>query len=1006
MTVTEEILDHPADYVLPGALQRINEDEAYLVAILQDRSGLDIAELVWVDEASPTMCYRAYPFQWSWWRCQDEKQIDQGARSLGKSESIIAQGCGFVFNFAGQEFLIVTPEGSHADALTERLEVRLFQSRLLSDMLQSGGGRRGVTHHPFQATFANGARIMVRLPQRSGIGVKGCATAGTLVLVRRRGLVAIETVEVGDEVWSHENRWTPVLETESFEDDVFEVRGPGSFPVSTNGHHRIWGRWDESKQPGKTRRALGQPTWAYVDDLAKLEDVFFHWAGPGAGAFAPEPLPTTSVGGLDLTSSDAWWLIGRWVADGYASSQRLKSEGRGRRRTHWVATPAQSPEITSRLERLGLRHRVVVRSHSSADVIEHCGGELSAWLTTNFGELAAGKRLPGFAFTLPEELRSELLAGYLSGDGSTSRPDRTTASSASKELVVGMGILAQGLGSCVGYSQVQPKQTHVMNVELKNTPQVAYRVNISQPGHGKAIDEDGYVSYKVRTVEPAGRAPVYNLVTGDSSYLANGIFHHNTHPVVLHLDEAQDLSERTWAETPEIVRTEVPGHQTRAHGVSRGVQDDSFFRKTQARSGWTVHRLTKMHRHDLAPYTFVNEQGEIDPFTTNDAEEAEEYARRHGYELRDNWRAVQAREYGGRESPDFKRNVYGLHGEAMNRIFVLTRLMRCVDTMEASEYNLDEYHRYLIKADAIAARAQSRTGQRHDEAVYDEDQASAIVEMVDLPKDHTSRYETFWCGMDVGVIGDPSELLVFAEYVPTAAELRRDDKRELAVPDKGMSRFKLVTRIQMQNVAPDLQAHLIMHVINHYRPKAFSLDRTGNGIGILRALQRLAGTARVYVMEEAESDDAMSVDETKKAKAKNAIAHIKGYNFGEKIVIEINEAIVEAKKLQHPKDILEQAGVRQHVKDAATDVLRELVDTRRLLLPYDGEVINQMNGQTWMSAQEPVDQYGRVRSIYSRGEFHILDAARMFALGMDKQPIEALIAAIDAPAKPVLDRFG
>lgn len=648
-----DIEDIPEDELptveLPPVLQKLTEDEATLAAILMDRSGIDLSEMIFVDEMKTTRCYRAHPYQWPWWRCMDPLQIDQGARSTGKSESIIAQASAFPFSFPGQEFVIVTPEGSHADALTERFEARLFSSRFMKEML-AGGRRSGITHHPFQALFENGARIFVRLPQRSGIGVKGI------------------------------------------------------------------------------------------------------------------------------------------------------------------------------------------------------------------------------------------------------------------------------------------------------------------------------------------------------------------HPVVLHIDEAQDISERTWVELPEVVRTEVEGHQTKAHGVSKGVQDDSFAQKTQPDSGWTVHRPTKMHRPDLEPYRFVNADGTFDPFTTNDTEVATAYALERGLTLRENWRDAQAREYGTRDSPDFKRNVYGVHGDAMNRIFVLTRLMAGVDTNEASPYNLDEYQKYVIKAEQVATRAATRTGKKHDVEVYDEDQAAAIVEMVDLPHDHKENYEVFWCGMDVGIIGDPSELVVVAEHVPKGPVRNADRNAGLKLPQPGVSQFKLLARVHMHNVAPDLQAHLIMHVINHYGPRAFSLDRTGNGIGILRALQRIAGTARTYVMPEAESLAGQTPEE--RQRAKGALTTIKGYNFGEKIIIEIDERIVEERKLTDPKKILSEAGVRQNVKDAATDVLRELVDSGRLRLPYDSDVINQMNGQTWMTAQEPVDQYGRQRRMYSRGEFHLLDAMRMMALGMDKQPIEDIIAATRAAPGPVLDRFG
>jgi len=328
--------------------------------------------------------------------------------------------------------------------------------------------------------------------------------------------------------------------------------------------------------------------------------------------------------------------------------------------------------------------------------------------------------------------------------------------------------------------------------------------------------------------------------------------------------------------------------------------------------------------------------------------------------------------------------------------------MKCVDTMEGSAYNTEEYRSYILDADNVAVEAESRSGRRHDVEVFDDEQAAAIVRLVQLSPQHLADYKTFWIGMDVGIIGDPSEILVFAEYAPKDKERAANASVGMAVPMPGVTRFKLLARVKLTNVAPDLQAHLVMHLIDHYKPKAASIDRTGNGLAILRSLQRMAGTARMYVHEEGERP----LDPEGQRRAQNALTHIKGYNFGEKVVIDIDEKIVAERRLTDPQEILDQAGIRQNVKDAATDVCRELVDQERLLLPLDKKLIDQLNAATQQEAQEPYDQYGRVRRIYGRGEFHALDAFRMMALGMDKQPIEAIQAEARGPHGPVLDRFG
>jgi len=613
MTVVEEHPEttNPLVDPHPRVLEDLTEAECYLAALLMDRSGLDLAELSWPDETKPDGCYRAYPYQWPWWRDANPRQLDQCGRAVGKTESILARGCAFPFNHPGEEMVLVAPEGIHSDALTDRLENKLRGVRLMREMIV--GGRTGITHRPFKALFANGARIYSRLPQRSGLGVKG------------------------------------------------------------------------------------------------------------------------------------------------------------------------------------------------------------------------------------------------------------------------------------------------------------------------------------------------------------------VHAMVLETDEAQDISERAWAEMPETVRWEVPGAMWKIHGVSKGVRG-TFMDWSQPGSGWKVHRITAMHRPDW----------------------------------NDELRAQKEGEYGSAESGDYKRNILGEHGSTMNRIFVLAHLMACVDTNEGSEYNSVEYTRIMVNGDQVAAHAEAASGRGDGIELSTADQAAALIDLVDLPPSHTANYDLFWAGMDVGLVGDPSEILIFAEYTPDAKERQRDKRAEIAVPDAGQSRFKLLARVQLRLLPTPLQAELIMWLIDHYRPRGFAMDRTGLGLPLFQELQKRAASSRLFTV--AEADD--PVETAKMASARQALTVIKGYGFSDKVVVAIDDAKAEQLGLADPVEIIEKAGIRRVAKDAATDELRVLVDNRRLLLPYDTGLLGQWNGQTMAHSQEPIDAYGRRRMVYSAGVFHVLDAGRMFALGVAQQPIEQLIAAAPRRAAPVFDYFG
>lgn len=91
---------------------------------------------------------------------------------IGKVRNVMnLLGQGFPFNWPGQEMVITGPEGIHVDAITDLIETQILDTQLSRFML--AGGRSQIKHRPFHINFANGARIMGRIPQRDGRGVKG-----------------------------------------------------------------------------------------------------------------------------------------------------------------------------------------------------------------------------------------------------------------------------------------------------------------------------------------------------------------------------------------------------------------------------------------------------------------------------------------------------------------------------------------------------------------------------------------------------------------------------------------------------------------------------------------------------------------------------------------------------------------------------------------------------------------------------------------------------------------
>ena len=529
-----------------AVLEELSEEECYLWAILSDPSGLDQAEFSWFNaEDEDTGCFRAWPFQWNWWRDMSEQQIDQCGRSVGKSLSIKVRAFAFPFIHPGQEMVITAPEGNHLDAVTDNVETAFTNTRLGREMLSPG--RSGIKHRPFHMNFANGSRIMGRIPQRDGKGVKGI------------------------------------------------------------------------------------------------------------------------------------------------------------------------------------------------------------------------------------------------------------------------------------------------------------------------------------------------------------------HPIWLELDEAQDYPKAGWIEIFETLKQGHKGAVWRAHGVTRGVRD-YFHDFTKADSGWRVHRYTAMHRP-----------------TWSDAQ-----------------RQSQIAKYGSADHPDYRRNVLGLHGDATNPLFVLYRLMACVDEELSSEYNTEIYTKIKVNNEQVLE--------------YNDD----ILPLIDFPQSHL-KYKHIWMGMDVGYMNDPSEILVFAEET--------HKKNGVEQP----STLKMLSRIAMQRINHENQVRAIMWLISFYKPHVFAMDKTGLGLPLFQDIQHRAKNDK---------------------NIKHLLDVIKGYNFSEKLLVDIDETI-ETNRWDNG-DIVKEAGVYRNVLEYSTDVLRDLVDAKRLIMPMDKELIGEFQGQTYSFDKATMDLYGRSRN-FSKGTFHTLDAARMMACGWKQHKIDAFV---------------
>lgn len=381
------------------------------------------------------------------------------------------------------------------------------------------------------------------------------------------------------------------------------------------------------------------------------------------------------------------------------------------------------------------------------------------------------------------------------------------------------------------------------------------------------------------------------------------------HAAVIEVDEGQDYPKAGWEEIVESRNSWVPNSFFRVHGVSNGVRDQ-YYELTQPGSGFYVHRFPGMFRPSW-----------------NDEE-----------------RESRIRQYGGsRQSPNYRRNVYGDHGDATNPMFVLARLTACIDMDPGSEFATDVYTNILINAEQI------KTEEEPDNP--------PIGFFLDAPGTHTAgwgkvKYSAYYGGMDVGLTIAPSEIVVLGQRA------------------KG-NQLDTLLRIQLRRIHSEDQKAVVQWVFDHYgsRLKAFGIDAGGVGFPIYQALSRDPKIGkRVY-----------------------------GWKFDEKVVTDF-----EDRPLEKGEDMSDLAIMRRFVEHASDLLRNEYVDPKRILLPDDREVINQFQGQTYTIVKSAGSPYGK-RS-YSEGQFHALDAFRMAVGARHIPPLEARLQEVPEQ-EAVLDVF-
>lgn len=336
-----------------------------------------------------------------------------------------------------------------------------------------------------------------------------CFVAGTAILTRR-GYLPIEEVVVGDQVLTHRGRWRRVSSVMQREDAPLVSVQAGGVPWTiTTPEHPFWAR-SYNPSHGDQRRTWGDSSWTNAAELA--------------GQFVAQVLPPVR---RNNQSPDFWWVVGRYLADGWLCERKNRRIGR----VAICCAHKEAEGLEKRLRQAGFRPTPSYEPTSTKFYINN--KELFVFLE-QFGRYAHGKRLPGIALELDSVRAEALLSGMLSGDGHLDkRGDRVLGqrlTTVSRGLALGAALLAQrARGVVAGVRRCRmPPRTRIEGREVNQRD--FYVVHI--PTRNRSAFVEGNYGWKLcRRVEERGRGRVFNIsVEEDESYVADGAIVHNCQP--------------------------------------------------------------------------------------------------------------------------------------------------------------------------------------------------------------------------------------------------------------------------------------------------------------------------------------------------------------------------------------------------------------------------------------------------------------------------------------------
>lgn len=348
--------------------------------------------------------------------------------------------------------------------------------------------------------------------------VHACFLEGQLVHTSE-GYKNIEDIRIGDFVLTHNNRFSQVIKTiKTSAEKIVELTITGEKIRCTPNH------------PFYAKKRNETPEWVDAEKLTKEHYVAYPIDNSSIIPTFYQEAKTYKSRYIDLNDKNMWWLIGRYMGDGWCENPRPNYH-----KVVICCSKVNDDELDEIISHIPSYLKYKVEKARTTYKINFYHKALYGYLQ-QFGKYAYGKKITSDIMNLPEDYLKEFLKGYISADGHTDYSAGygvTTFRTVSKELCYGLQYCihkAYRVPCTISISE--EKDEFIEGRLVHSRRKYTGRFSLTCKKNRINFYEDGFIWIKVRNSELLyGAYDTYNMsVVGDNSYtVANAAVHNCGH---------------------------------------------------------------------------------------------------------------------------------------------------------------------------------------------------------------------------------------------------------------------------------------------------------------------------------------------------------------------------------------------------------------------------------------------------------------------------------------------